>query len=75
MKTQKGLVYTNTDNEFYTPAMTGNFYIVDMWECDKNGLVKDIEENPCPKPVNTSDLKYYGQSKHGYSYPEFSVNF
>ena len=75
MKIREGLIYKNSDNEFYTPAQTGDFYIVDMWECNEHGEVKDIEENPYPSPINTSDLIEHGENKNNYEYPDFSPKF
>lgn len=70
-----GFVYRNSDGEHYTPAQSGNFWIVDMWKCQDNGKVDDIDINPCPIPVNTSDLKEIGISKFNYEYPEFNPRF
>ena len=74
MKTQVGFVY-GRDGRFYTPAQSGEYWVNDMWECDKDGLVPDISENPCPAPVNTSGMKLIGESKHQYEYPEWNPNF
>lgn len=75
MKIEKGKIYINSDGEFFTPAMSGDFIIVDMWQCDKTGLVPDIIENPSPKPVNTNDLKVIGFSSYAYNYPDFDIKF
>ena len=75
MNVKIGFIYTNSENEFFTPAQSGEFYIVDMWECDSSGIVKDIEENPFPTPKNTSDLKEFKQNKNSYEYPEFNPKF
>lgn len=74
MKTLKGNIYTDGENH-YTPAQTGDFYIVDMWKCDKKGNVNDIEENPYPVPVSTNGLKFVCKSKVNYEYPEFNPKF
>lgn len=74
-KIKVGFVYTNSDGEFFTPAQSGNFYIVDMWKCEKDGNVLDIIENPCPVPIVTADLKEFGISKYQHEYPEFNPQF
>jgi hypothetical protein len=75
MNVKIGIVYKNSDKEYFTPAQNGDFYIVDMWQCDKSGQVKDIDENPYPTPINTSDLVKVGKSKYDYEYPEFNPKF
>ena len=70
MDVKQGYVYKNADNEYYTPAQSGQFYIVDCWKCDKNGNVEDINENPWPTPVSTSDFKRVKATKNNYSYPK-----
>lgn len=72
MKTEIGKVYINNDGEFFTPAMNGDFYIVDMWPCDNNGVAIDIIGDPNPIPINTCDLKLHGVSDIIYVYPEWS---
>lgn len=74
MKTKVGFIY-KSGKEYFTPAQDGNFYIVDMWKCDKNGFVSDIDKNPCPVPVATSELKKVGKSNFDYAYPEFNPRF
>lgn len=75
MKIKKGLIYKDEDGDFYTPAMSGDFWIVDMWNCDKGGTVPDIEENTSPVPKNTAGLtEVFGYSKN-YNYPEFNPRF
>jgi hypothetical protein len=74
-KVKVGFVYKNSDGEYFTPAQSGNFWIVDMWKCSKDGEVSDIIKNPCPVPVNTSDLKEIGKSKYKYEYPDFNPRF
>lgn len=69
MKVIKGYIYKNSDGEFFTPAMTGVFGIVDAWRCDKNGNVIDINENPYPIPVFTFDLIKVSKNKNNYEYP------
>ena len=70
-----GYVYKNLEEKkFYTPAQSGNFYVCDMWECDKSGFVKDIEENPYPVPKYINDLKLIGKSKFKNEYPETTIN-
>lgn len=75
MNTIKNNIYKNSEGAFLLAAQTGNFYVCDFWECDKNGNVKDIEENPCPVPKYTNDLVHIGTSKEIYDYPEFELNF
>jgi hypothetical protein len=74
-KIQVGFVYKNEDNEYFTPAQSGNFWIVDAWKCNKDGEVLDIIQNPCPVPVATANLKKIGACKFSYDYPEFNLNF
>lgn len=74
-KIKVGFVYQNSDGEYFTPAQSGNFYIVDMWKCNISGYVDDINENPSPIPVNTSDLKEIGKSEHEYEYLDFNPQF
>jgi hypothetical protein len=75
MQTTIGKVYKNNDGDFFTPAQTGNYYIVDMWKCTKDGEVLDINENPCPVPVMTAELKEIGNAVFEYGYPEFNPQF
>jgi len=70
MKVSVGKVYKNKYGEYYTPAMSRDFGIVDMWKCNKNSWIGDIKRNPCPMPQSTEDLKYVSESKYSYSYPE-----
>lgn len=70
MKVQINNIYKNREGEFFTPAQSGDFYIVDMWECDKMGLVEDIDENPCPTPIATDELSFFAESNFNYAYPE-----
>lgn len=70
-----GNVYKNDEGEFLTPAQNGNFFICDMWVCDKEGNVQDIEENPYPVPKYTNDLTLIKESNPKYEYPEFSHKF
>ena len=72
MKIDIGKVYVDSDGEFFTPAMSGDFYIVDMWPCDNKGVSNDIIDNPNPTPVNTCDLKLHGNSEVIYEYPDWS---
>ena len=74
-KIKVGFVYTNGCGEYFTPAQSGNFYIVDMWKCTKQGKVLDINKNPCPVPKMTNELKQIGKSKFEYEYPEFNPQF
>lgn len=74
-KIEIGIVYSNGNKEYFTPAQSGNFYIVDMWKCKRNGEVLDINENPCPIPIMTNELKQIGKSKFKYEYPEFNPQF
>ena len=53
--------------------MSGDFGVVDMLPCNKNGYVKTIKRDPSPIPVCTSGLKYVGESLYSYSYPEGGV--
>lgn len=75
MKVIKGNIYKNEDGEFLTPAQSGDFYICDMWVCDKDGNVLDIEENPFPVPKYTNDLTLVSESVCEYEYPEFNPKF
>lgn len=74
-KIKVGFVYKNSDNEFFTPAQSGNFWICDFWRCDKKGEVLDIDINPQPIPVNTCDMVLVGKSNFNYSYPEWNPKF
>jgi len=75
MQVIKGNIYKNADGEFLTPAQSGNFYICDMWVCDKSGNVPDIEENPFPVPKYTNDIVLIGDCKNEYEYPDFNPQF
>ena len=75
MKIKKNNIYVDSEGSYYKAAMTGNFYIVDMWKCDKSGCVDDIEQNPYPVPINTVDLKHYGVAVHEDDYPPYNPQF
>lgn len=53
---KKGYIYYDGES-YYCSAVTGDFSIADMWECDKNGIISDIIDNPYPLPIYTNDLK------------------
>ena len=75
MKVEQGRVYKDEEGLFFLVAMSGNFFLVDVWECDENGNVSDIEENPNPTPKNTEGLVETSVVNNDYSYPEFSHKF
>lgn len=75
MKIQENNIYQNSEGDFFKAAMSGDFYIVDCWQCDKNGIVQDIEINPYPTPTNTSDFKPVGKADILNNYPDPSKIF
>ena len=69
MKVTKGSVYKN-GREYFTPAQSGDFFVVDVWKCDKFGNVKDLDENPDPYPMKVQELTLIGATDKVYNYPK-----
>jgi hypothetical protein len=72
MKIKLNKIYKK-GKDYYLPAAEGDFYIVDMWKCNKDGIVKDILKNPSPCPVITSGLRAYKDFENSYAYPKDTI--